>query len=193
MKMSFIKTILFITFLGLLFFESSAQKRRPAIKELDKKNILKVNLLSPFLGTLSVQYEKRIDNESSFQYGFYYFSGNVFGRYVGGEGVCFTPEYRYYLTESSPEGAYIQPYVRLGKFWQTTRTTGVSADNFYATAAGIVLGKQWIFRNKISFDMYAGPLYTKSFFSNPANNIQGYNPLLNGYWLRAGCTVGVYF
>jgi hypothetical protein len=172
-----------------LHAQSGAGKKAPE----PKKNIAKINLLSPFLGSLSVQLETLLDEESSFQLGFYYFSGLVFGQESYMNGICITPEYRLYMSTNAPAGVYVQPFVRLGKFWNTqTRVSRPDVD-FTAVAAGIVVGKQWIFRDKITFDVYGGPYYSKLFFDSDKADKKFWMPIGNAYWIRSGLTIGFLF
>jgi hypothetical protein len=168
-----------------------AQEKIIHLSEIEKKNIIKINLLSPFLGTLSLQLERIINNESSVQIGFYYFSGTIINNSFPVGAICFTPEYRLYLDDEAPRGFYLQPYMRLGRFWDDQNIKVKST--FTAAAVGLLFGKQWLFYDKFTLDIYAGPLYTKPFLDNSSYNIKDLPQLVNGYWLRAGFTAGYYF
>jgi len=163
------------------------------ISEIDKKNIIKVNMLSPFMGTLSFQHEKILNSESSIQNGLYYFSGTIFNQQVPARGVCFTTEYRYYLTGEAPQGLYLQPFFRIARFWNNDLTFSNSNSDFYGTAFGLVFGKQFLFYDKFVLDIYGGPLFTKLFFDNKKVNTKDLPPMFNGYWIRAGLSIGYYF
>lgn len=158
-----------------------------------KKNLIKLNILSPFMGTVSLQYESIINEESSFQLGVYYFSGLVFTNDVYQRGICITPEYRLYLNTTAPEGIYLQPYFRVGRFWGEGPQRKNPDYTFSGVAGGIVFGKQWIYKNKISADAYIGPVYSHLFFDSGAADKKSFYPLGNGYWLRAGCSIGFLF
>ena len=190
--MKFRLTLLNLLFALICITNTLAQSHDRRYEDIDKKNIIKINLLSPFLGTLSLQYEKIINDESSMQYGFYYFSGTLFAQSFPVLGFCFTPEYRFYLSESTPHGIYIQPYLRFARFWLTGKYANVSDNAFTGIAGGMVFGKQWLFKNKISMDLYAGPLYTKIFFVDNSST-RGLPNVANGYWIRTGLTLGYYF
>jgi hypothetical protein len=185
-----LKSFLLLLCFILIFFASHAQNK---YKEIDRKNILKINLLSPFLGTLSIQNERIINSESSIQLGFYYFSGVIFGHSIPVGAVCFTSEYRFYLVEEAPRGLYIQPYMRFGRYWEDKNYSNKVGSGFNAIAAGIVFGKQWIWADKFTFDMYVGPLYTFSFFDDPSFSTKDLYGPFKGYWFRSGITFGYYF
>src|SRR5688572_4547457 len=187
-----------VCIINLLFAMHLHAQGSLQLKEPDKRNIIKINLLSPFVGTLSMQYESILNNSSSVQLGVYYFSGELFGTQYPARGVCITPEYRFYLNDDAPEGFYVQPYFRLSRYWETNtppfaHSRGYLSSNFYGTAAGIVFGKQWIIAKVICIDIYAGPLFTKLFFDNFTHYPGDLPPMLDGYWFRTGFTVGYYF
>jgi hypothetical protein len=187
-----------VSLFTLLFAMHLSAQNSVHFKEPDKRNIIKINLLSPFVGTLSLQYESILTNSSSFQLGAYYFSGEIFGSQYPARGVCITSEYRFYLNDDAPLGVYIQPYVRISRYWETnTPSSNPSrvylSHDFYGIAGGLVLGRQWILAKVICFDIYAGPLFTKVFFDNFTHYPGDLPPMLDGYWLRSGFTVGYYF
>lgn len=173
--------------------------QRKPLKEIEKRNIVKLNLISPFVGTLSIQNERVLDEESSIQLGLYYFSGSLFGTQYPEQGFCFTPEYRMYLSDEAPRGFYIQPYLRFARFWQEQASSFASRNNttgnanFYGVAGGIVMGRQWVIADRVTFDMYIGPLYTKTFFDDPSIRSRDLPPMFNGYWFRGGITFGFMF
>lgn len=192
MKYRFILTIVMLNIFCLSGLFGQINNARYKFKEVEKKNIIKINLLSPFLGTLSLQHERIINSESSFQTGLYYFSGLIYNQQIPVRGISITTEYRYYLVDDAPRGIYLQPFFRIARFW--SNDPSISNANFYGTVVGMVLGKQWIFFDKFSLDMYAGPIFTKIFFDKNTNiNRRDLRPLLDGYWLRTGLTVGYYF
>ena len=189
-----LRILLILLILSTLSLSRSFGQNRFGIKEIEKKHILKINLLSPFLGTISLQHEKIINNESSFQSGIYYFSGLVLNTQNPVKAICLTTEYRYYLVDEAPNGAYIQPFFRVGRYWEDNNFSGKLGSNLYGVAVGILIGHQWIIVNKFAVDLYAGPIFTKPFLDNSAQvNIRDLPVMVNGYWLRAGFTVGYYF
>jgi len=157
---------------------------------MDEKNsAIKINILSPFVGALSVQYESRINNDRSYQIGLNYFSGEILKTYIGIKGFVFTPEYRFYFRDfKNMRGFYVQPFLRYGEFWDNKSNT------IKMMGTGYVLGLQNVFFKKIVIDLYLGPLYTKFFDNNNLINSRGQNiqdP--EGLWIRGGITVGYLF
>jgi hypothetical protein len=133
------RTFLFIVIIFLIHSsDASAQVygSRFELKDIDKKNILKINMLSPFMGTLSIQHEKIINSESSIQNGLYYFSGYILNQQLPARGICITTEYRYYLLDEAPKGIYIQPFFRIARFWNNDSSFSNSSGGFYGTAIG---------------------------------------------------------
>ncbi len=128
-----------------------------------KARILKLNILSPIVSTFTVALEFTVSREASFQT-----TINI----ISSEGVMITPEYRYYLQDTpAPEGFYVAPFVRylaLG-----------GEDNGFG--AGVVVGRQFYFKNKITFDIFLGPQYINT----------AYDDLDINFALRAGITLGI--
>lgn len=192
MKLRLLNIILFLNIIYLQNASGQIKSERIRIEEIDRKNIIKINLLSPFMGTISLQHERILTKETSIQNGLYYFSGLVFNQQFSINGICYTSEYRYYLKDEAPKGIYLQPYFRVARFWNSDNRFVSKSSNFYGGAIGLVIGKQWIFYDKFCLDIYAGPLYTKIFFDDKKLNTRNLPPMFDGYWLRAGLTVGYY-
>ena len=132
-------------------------------QEYKKARILKLNILSPVARTFTAAFESTINEESSLQFTF---------SLVSNFGYIITPEYRFYLSETpAPNGFYIAPFVRYMDF-------GSDGNRF---GAGIVIGKQALFKEKITFDVFLGPAYNTF--------------IIDEEWirfgLRAGLTVGI--
>jgi hypothetical protein len=87
-KPIFMKKILLVTVLVFAVIIANAQK----------KNVFKLNFVSPVLKTYNFQYERVLGEKKSFQLGFFY-TGATAGE-VGLSGFGITPEYRMYLSSS---------------------------------------------------------------------------------------------
>ncbi len=128
-------------------------------------------------------------------------------------GFFFTPEYRYLFDGEYMDGIFIAPFLKY-TFMQydetqknvteiynqgnyTTQTTYSNTSNSYnSLGIGITIGKQFIFKNKISLEVFGGPVYnillsgtsTEINISHSMNNVN-----IRGYGARAGMTVGFLF
>ncbi|MDP1726239.1 MAG: hypothetical protein Q8M15_05605 [Bacteroidota bacterium] len=107
--------------------------------------------------------------------------------------------FRHYNNSNIRRSGYIEPFVRYNNLWEVNQ---IGTVNIYSV--GILLGKQWVSKNNHSFELFAGPYYSKPFASgfdpqqddriviSKTINELGQNPY-NGIWLRAGVTIGTYF
>jgi hypothetical protein len=202
----------------------------------EAKHNIKTNLLSPFLNTLNISYEVLKPNDKSIQIGLSYmnYSGYLnsetnydysYGYEENVKGVSATFEYRILFSEKGFNNTYIAPFFR-AMHYQKKAVTGyniyqssqvpsipVTTDElskYTSIGIGFVLGRQFVFNNKVSIDLFAGPAYqilvdqyrslvdrdTKTPFK-PSNNAKLSksinNRFLEGYGLRAGVTVGLLF
>jgi hypothetical protein len=178
------------------FVQTKAQHTRD-VGSISKK-IVKINPLSPIIGVINVHLEKQLHASDSYQAELFYFTGQVFNQQSDVRGVGVTFNYRFYITEEFPKGWYIQPFVRYQRYWpigrgtnNSTRSSSSVNNNLQVGGIGAVLGYQTLIVNGISFEIYAGPVYSKMFTSDsqPKNTVS----ILNGPWLRAGITFGFLF
>jgi hypothetical protein len=138
------------------------------------------------------------------------------------QGVVFTLEYRYNLTGRGLSGTYIAPFARymfydfsrkLDNQIFTTTTNNINftstttirresgGDNFtYNTLGlGLIAGYQVLFKNKVVFDFFGGPVY--GILLSSSKKIEATNDVVlgpgipnlyvRGYGLRAGVLVGI--
>ena len=155
-----------------------------------KGNVLKINIFSPIASTLNLQYERKISASSSFQLGFYYAGFTIGDTKFKGIGV--TPEYRFYLSETeSPKGVYVAPFVRYQNF---TVTNGANEGTISTLGGGLIIGKQWIFKEKIALDIFLGPKYSSRnvTVTNGTDSFDTGNGL-SGFGIRAGVCFGLAF
>jgi len=184
--------------------------------KFDKKNSLKASLISPFFNVLTVFYTKYLDKETALQFGasimsdFNYTSQD---RVLNGQAL--TIEYRYLLRGSHANGSYIQPFTRFinanaaVKYSRSSYNNGqwITDNGSYnesclSAGLGFLLGVQNTFKNKLLFDLYAGPVYAIQInpSSNRPSNVTEYTNrgglqdlIVKGYGVRAGVSIGFLF
>jgi hypothetical protein len=134
----------FITSIAILLFtlpllaqestNGSNLKTSPA-----KRNIIKTSLIAPLATVFDISYERMVSSELS-----------IVVEVLLGEALFqVSPQLRYYLSENliAPSGTFISPMVMIGSD---------------ISGAGLLVGRQMVFKDKISLDAYIGPaLYTE--------------------------------
>ncbi len=157
-----------------------------------QQNVIKINILAPIVKTFNVQYERALNDNSSLQLGFFYTGFSSGDTKFTGFGI--TPEYRFYLSESpAPKGVYIAPFVRYQSFNIKDDETNSEGD-FSAFGGGVIIGKQWIFKEKISLDMFLGPAYYSGKVDAKSGDDDDFETgAFDGFGLRAGICFGFRF
>lgn len=160
-----------------------------------QSNAIKINILSPILNTINLSYEHALNESSSLQLGFYYTGVKISDLKYAGFGI--TPEYRFYLSETpAPDGVYLAPFVRYQSV-KLTETTSTYEANLTAIGGGVIIGKQWLFKQKITLDIFLGPSYNSgSTEVKDTGNGSGdvsVSGAFDGFGLRAGITLGLAF
>lgn len=164
----------------------------------DPQNIIKINILSPIASTASLFYERGLNENSSLQLGLFYTNVSIIDTKIRGFGI--TPEYRYYLSEKgNMQGFFVAPFLRYQNFQLTSEVTLFNAQEDNATFSGIggglLIGGQWIFKKRISLDLWGGPSYSGGNIKLEGNSTEddfSTGPF-SGFGLRAGITLGVAF
>ncbi|TAG07549.1 MAG: DUF3575 domain-containing protein [Cytophagia bacterium] len=189
-------------------------------QDTDKKNIVKLNPIAFGYSSFNVSYERVFTDKMTAQISFFYFGRSsdpsIYGP-TGGWGI--TPECRFYLTETktAPTGFFLAPFLTLqGLTYNYSINEGalptLALDNRRGTAKstmfgiGGIVGYQWIFKDIITAEVYAGPGFgLASMNSNKAehgnireNSNIGTNALFpfvkqTGPILRFGATLGFIF
>jgi hypothetical protein len=138
-------TALMLSFIG--FTITSAQT-----------NVIKFNIFAPIVKTANFQYEKAFGNKS-FQLGAFYTGYSPSTTKFSGYGI--TPEFRFYLSDTpAPDGFYAAPFVRYQSYTiEETDPDIAGKATFSAIGGGFIIGKQWIFKEKVALDMFIGPSY----------------------------------
>ena len=181
-----------------------------------KLNVIKLNMLSPVYSSLMFFFERSINKENSLELGLGYMNFDGFSnsstlsRHT--EAFFITPEYRYMLKGENLNGTYIEPFLKFTSMNYTESGVNYIYNSTYpynsipayyndsysyqSLGIGICLGQQYIYKNKISIDFFAGPVFNMLLSkSGPSgNNVtidQSLNTtLIKGYSLRGGLTVG---
>jgi hypothetical protein len=179
------------------FFPDSllAQPRRTAQEPTGPgKNLVKVNVLSPFVLTGSFFYERVLQERISAQLGLFFTGFRLPATRFGGFGI--TPEVRYYLAGEAPRGTYLAPYYRYQRFNAQIRRIAELA-RYSQNGGGVVIGRQWIIADLISLDAFFGAGYMQG--QPRAINRDGQleevdvGPLGPGFRIRSGITAGFTF
>lgn len=156
------------------------------------QNVVKINIFSPIVRTASVFYERAVDQNKSFQLGVFYTGFGSEGTKFSGYGI--TPEFRFYLsTSDAPEGAYIAPYLRYQSFSITDKETDAKG-KYASVGGGLLVGKQWLLKDKISLDAFVGPAFNAGKVKATAGEEQDFElGGMGGFTLRPGFTFGYKF
>jgi hypothetical protein len=156
----------------------------------DLKNNLKINILSPVVRTFNLQYERIIKKDQSLQLGVFYTGYSASGTSFSGFGI--TPEFRYYLTSpEAPKGAYLAPFIRYQHF--DIDDEGIDKGTLNVFGGGAVFGYQWLFKKKITLDMFLGPVYNSGKVTVTAGTDNFDIGPFDGYSIRTGICFGFAF
>ncbi len=193
-----------------------AKPKYPPIKE----NGLKLNILSPVYSNLSLSYQHLITPFRSFQITAAYMD---FNDYINQnydnlrvQGFSVTPEYRMNFNGYGLNGFYAGPFLRYMDYRKTydnnfSGTVNVEDSKFKSVGIGFNIGHQFIVKNTVLIDLFAGPVYqvlvqedvnkinvrnTTWYYTNYSDQYLAEsipNRYLRGYGIRAGITIGVAF
>lgn len=163
-------------------------------REYNTTRGIKFNLLSPIIGSLSLQYEKSLNPDASFIVGANYFSGEALGIGSRVQGFGLTAEYRFYTGKSYMNGFYLQPFLRYQHYVDRVGTRTVLS----VPGTGLLFGYQFVFFKRISIDTYYGPAYnlgtlTEGQGLRSNSYTDELRPIFRGYWMRGGVTFGYLF
>jgi len=169
-----------------------------------QENVLKINIFSPIVKTFNVSYERKLSATGSFQLGAFFTSYSpedtkfsFFTSYSPEDtkfsGFGITPEYRFYLSETeAPAGVYVAPFVRYQNF-KLTEESSASKGTYSSFGGGLVIGKQWIFKEKISIDAFVGPQFSSGNVKVTDGTDNFDTGVFDGFGVRAGLTFGFAF
>jgi len=179
------KTRSTIIMMAILFVFAGAAKAQD--------NVFKINIFSPIVKTFNASYERKLSASSSLQLGVFYTSYTPESTSFKGLGI--TPEYRFYLSETeAPAGVYIAPFLRYQNF-KVESTFDGSTDKGTLTlfGGGVVIGKQWIFKEKISLDIFIGPQFSSGDVKVTSGSDTFDTDVFDGFGVRTGLTLGFAF
>ena len=213
------KLTLFLASIIIVVFVVQAKPKFPPIK----KNGAKINLLSPLYSNLSVSYQCLLTPFRSIQLTASYMDFNDFVKFGNVDdlrvtGFSITPEYRIIFSGYGLNGFYVGPFLRYMDYKKTFDYTDYSTlfmenSSFKSAGIGFNIGKQFIIKNTVLVDLFAGPVYqvlvqekinqsiTRQMqpFYNNYEDFSNYlapsipNRYLKGYGIRAGITIGIAF
>ncbi len=175
------------------------------LAQTTKKNLLKIDLISPLAKTLSIAYETKMSDKAGLQIGLNYTNannGNSNYNKISGIGAML--EYRLYLSKKKvcPEGFFMGFSLRMQQLSyeradygyynpQTmTYTTSYDKSSNIFVGSGISFGGQWIFKDVINLSVFGGPTYYLGADNAPSTLIMTNG---NGYGFTVGAMVGVAF
>jgi hypothetical protein len=174
------KKLYFLALFGCFFlFQNGAQAQ----------NLVKANLLAPLLQTGSFYYERVIDDTKSAQLGLF------FTKFEELSGFGVTPEFRFYLSETpAPDGFYVAPFLGFMRFTVEDTDFGSYKGTSTNFGGGVVAGRQWIFKDRVSFDIFIGPEYTSSSVKVENGNKEDIEDAAFSGWIgRGGISLGLKF
>jgi hypothetical protein len=156
-----------------------------------QNTVIKANLLSPLVRTGSFFVEHKLNDNSSIQLGLLYTGNTWDDTKVRGWGI--TPEYRFYLSDSpAPEGFFVAPYARYLHYNLENDMNDEATLN--GLGAGLIIGQQYIFKKRVSFEWFFGPGYTSINLDAKSGAEEDFDTdNWDGFTLRAGLTIGIAF
>jgi hypothetical protein len=156
-------------------------------------NVIKFNIFAPIVKTANFQYEKAF-GDKSFQLGAFYTGFSPGTTKFSGFGI--TPEFRFYLSETpAPAGFYAAPFLRYQSFTIEETDPDIAAKGtFSAFGGGVIIGKQWIFKEKVALDLFIGPSYNGGKVKAEAGDSGNLDPeTFDGFGVRFGVCFGLAF
>lgn len=156
----------------------------------ERKNNIKVNLLSPLVNTFSGFYERKVSPVSTLQLGLLYTGYNFDGSKL--KGFAITPEYRYYASDKGAmQGFYVAPFLRYQNY---TISDSFSESTLNSFGGGLLVGNQWMFKKGINLDVFVGPSYSGGSVKHKSGTDDVSTPWgVNGFGIRGGLTLGIAF
>ena len=185
-------------------------------------NVIKLNPLSLFATTLNIKYERRISQRFSGQIGFHIgqprskYRADSLERGIRYFFVGIAPEFRYYIAFNriaNPKGLFVASFARYtfvkehySSFGIEPGIPGLLVGNArlerHVVSLGFLLGYQFMFKKKVSLDVFIGPQYnsssTKREFACSVCSANAYTVgrpgiRYDGVGLRSGIAVGYAF
>ncbi|NJL14704.1 MAG: DUF3575 domain-containing protein [Microscillaceae bacterium] len=157
MPINVYRVLLLISVFALGFLgEARSQEEKPQI-QYTKKNLIKINLMSPVLSSLSMSYERVLNTNTSFQMSFFVQDQRFSFSDETLKGFGFTPEVRIYLSErkQAPGGFFVAPFLSYRQYqheykyydgFSIIERSGKA--DYQAYGVGVIVGAQWIFKKQ---------------------------------------------
>lgn len=157
-----------------------------------KDNVVKINIFSPIVRTFNFSYERALNASSSLQLGVAITGTEISDTEFSG--LQITPEYRFYLSDTeAPEGVYAAPFLRYANLSIEEKDLGSEAD-LTSFSGGLVLGKQWLFKEKITLDIFIGPSYGTTSIDVESGDEDDFDlGSFDGFGIRFGVNFGFAF
>ncbi len=194
--------------------QSNTDKPESKSQKKDISYLVKLDLLSPIFRTAIVSFEKPLSKQSSLHLsGLYQDQSSAVSNAAYLSRFAATAEYRYYMSQTdAPRGFYVGSFIRYqwmksedwlwGQYMDPMgnyiTTYAYQARELSTIGAGMSVGYQHIFKDKIAIDLFLGPAYnsgdkridpTSPYNSRPNDVFKPYV----GYFLRTGFSVGLAF
>lgn len=164
-------------------------------QEKSKSNAIKANLFSPLVKSGSFFYERKINQKSSAQLGFGFTSFTPDDLKI--KGIFITPEYRFYpsANREAMNGFYVGPYLRYQNLkLEENFDNEVNKATLSTFGGGVLVGRQWIFGDIVTLDIFLGPSYNSGKVKiKSGDEITDIPGTFEGFGLRTGLTVGLAF
>ncbi len=177
----------FYSIIFSLFFFTQVSAQGP-------QNVLKLNIFSPIVSTISVSYERALSTQNSAQLNIFYTGASVGDTRFRGLGI--TPEYRFYLSENkdAPAGFYVGPFLRYQNF-NVSDELSTAEGSLSTFGGGVLIGGHWLFKEKFSLDTFIGPSYASGNLSVEDNASEESFDIgfFDGFGVRFGVTIGYAF
>ncbi|HET9504623.1 MAG TPA: DUF3575 domain-containing protein [Hymenobacter sp.] len=167
-----------------------------------QSTVVKANIFSPLVKTGSFFVEHAVGEHSSLQLGGLFTKWSIDDTSLSG--FALTPEYRLYLSASKPalQGFYVGPFLRyqnlkLSTSYASIDGGGTAEASLSTYGGGVVVGHQWLFKQRFSLDTFLGPSYNggtiKLKESSSGAGASFDAGVFKGFGIRSGVTFGLAF
>lgn len=177
--------IIVLALVGLFTIPSFAQESNVS----EEKNVVKINTLSLIVGTGSIFYERKFEDNLSGQLGVGYLNfGNDDTRFSG---LIVTPEARFYPKKDAIDGLYLAPY---GRYQNYSLKSGDDKATYFNIGGGIVIGRQWIKESGFTMDLFFGGHYGSGKIDVESGTEESFSTgIFDGFSTRMGFSIGFAF
>jgi hypothetical protein len=126
-----------------------------AFATANAQSVIKVNPIGLAFGSINADYEKFLNDKTSFQIGANFISRKIDDVRYTGFGV--QAQYRWYLTKNDrPKGLFVGPTAAFN-FVGYDDNFAEESDNYSFLAIGGLIGYQWVFGENFTFEAGIGP------------------------------------